>query len=140
MCNNLNVKEYSYYIKICKGDIALKKTVSFVVALMMILSLISCTQNKVETLGDQLKTGVWQGAGEYMTTITLSFDEIRAKIEIKSFGGAKYVVEGVAVVDDGKIVITDEESNKNFLFEYRIQGNKLEIEYEEQIVTLDKVE
>ncbi len=114
----------------------MKRIITLLISFIMLITLCSCTQQKINSLSNELKSKEWEGKGEYMTTITLDFEEDNATVEIVAYGGAKNSISGLSIVSDSTITINDDKLKKNFTFTYTLQGNQLELEYDGQKIIM----
>lgn len=117
----------------------MKRIVCLILLLLFMLSMCSCTRTMVEKKEDELKANRWQGKGDYMTVVDLSFSGDNATLKIESGGGAKTNISGLCIVDEEKIILTDKELNENFKFNYNLNRDKVELEYNGKKLVLSKV-
>ena len=109
----------------------MKKIIFLILSTIICICLLcSCTQTKIQSISDELKSKAWEGKGEYMTTINLEFNDNNAKVEILSYGGAKTIIKGQCIVSDKDFNITDNKLHKNFIFTYKLEGDTLILNYD----------
>lgn len=117
-----------------------RKIVLVLVPVCIILTMLcSCTRTAVQSEADELKANAWHGKGEYQSTIDLSFNGDTAAFDIHAGGGAKLQISGECVVNDDCITVTDNNLKERYEFKYNLSGDRIELTYGNNTVTLEKV-
>lgn len=115
------------------------KGVIFVVLLILIcIQLFGCTTKNITCKSDELKSFTWSGSDDYGKSIELHFEENTGFLKIKSKEEV-YEIKGDVKSDDKSLVITDNNLKDTYEFTYKLYGDKIELTYGENTLTLNKV-
>lgn len=112
----------------------------FLVILTLITSLILCSCGKkvINSVSDELRNSTWtyeSNKSEFYAS--LSFEDENAAFTIDN-GNESCTVSGLCVTNDDSIIIIDDEVNKEYLFNYNLIGNSVEIKYKDYNLTFEK--
>ena len=96
----------------------------------------SCT---ADTSGyvNELTSSKWTAKLEGGAELSLEFSGDTASLKIRN-SGESTEIKGRYVADDNSFVIFMPEVSQNYKFEYTPSGNKLDISYNDNILTLEK--
>ena len=72
-------------------------------------------------------------------TVTLSFDEDNAKLELKTSESECLEVSGLCEISSDEFVIHDANTSANFVFRYKVNFDSIDIMYDGGTLTLYKI-
>ncbi len=115
------------------------KACLFLMGIMIVVcALCGCTQRQIVRESDELKSFSWQGKDDYGKQITLCFDENYATLSLKSDRTEK-TIQGFTITDNQSFEIYDNSLYQHFRFSYRLYGDKIELSYRDNTLTLAKM-
>lgn len=117
------------------------KILKKIVALLLIslcFVLCACTTNTSGYI-NELTSSKWQKTFEGGAEINLDFDENTAVLKINN-SGISTEIKGDYIADQSSFVIFVPEVSQNYSFDYTPKGNKLDISYNNNTITLNKRE
>ncbi len=112
-----------------------------IVALLLISLCFVFSACTTDTSGytNELISSKWQKTLEGGAEINLEFDENTAVLKINN-SGKSTEIKGDYIADQSSFVIFVPEVSQNYSFDYTPKGNKLDISYNNNTITLNKVE
>lgn len=113
------------------------KKVFLIIIFTAVLLLSGCTSNEITCTADELKAYTWSASDDYGKSARLAFDEDDAEFVLKS-GDTQTTIKGKAAVNDKSITISAPDVPDAYTFAYTLFGNKIEITYGGNTITLDK--
>lgn len=114
----------------------LKKIVA--VLLISVCFVFSACTTDTSGYVNELKSSKWEVELEGGAELKLEFDEDTAVLKINN-SGKSTEIKGNYVADEGSFVIFVPEVAQNYTFEYTPKGNKLDLSYNSNTITLNKV-
>ncbi len=116
-----------------------KKILYFLVLICILFT--SCTQISDNT-ADQIRMNSWKNIFKNGTTVSLKFsDNDYATLNFSSKDKpANTKINGLCIIDKNTLIISDETTKENFLFNYKVTGNKLKLKNKNGTITLKIVE
>lgn len=115
----------------------LKKIVAvLIISLCFVLS--ACT---TDTSGyvNELKSSKWVAKLEGGAEVKLDFEEDTATLKINN-SGKSTEIKGSYIADESTFVIFMPEVSQNYTFDYTPKGDKLDLSYNNNTITLNKAE
>lgn len=88
---------------------------------------------------NELISSKWQKTLEGGAEINLEFDENTAVLKINN-SGKSIEIKGEYIADQSSFVIFVPEVSQNYSFDYTPKGNKLDLSYNNNTITLNKFE
>lgn len=116
-----------------------ERTVEIILAIIFILFFTGCTQKEILQPADELTSGIWQTNDDFGKAIKLEFDGDNASIHISNNNTQK-IISGIVSIDNSKISINDSKLFENFCFEYKLYGNRIDLIYNNNTITLNKID
>lgn len=119
----------------------MKKTKNFLFIILLILVCIisfGCTTKNITCKADELKSFSWENSDDYGKSIELHFIENKGFLKIKS-KDESYEIKGDVKADENNFVITDSSLKDTYEFTYKLYGDKIELTYGGNTLTLNKV-
>lgn len=116
-----------------------KKFLYFLVLICILFT--SCTQISDNT-ADRVRMNSWKNIFKNGTTVSLKFnDNDYATLSFSSKDKpANNKINGLCIIDKNTLIISDETTKENFLFNYKVTGNKLKLKNKNGTITLKIVE
>ena len=90
-----------------------------------------------DTPADELRQYSWSTSTEYGCEAALSFDGLRAGLDVKK-AGLSMEISGVYALTDDKLTIFDEEGGESLTFGYKLYGDRVELSFEGGTLSLEK--
>ncbi len=116
----------------------LKNTLKMFVCILLCFFLFSCSYVE-QSYADELISNVWYAENENETKVQLSFtDDNRAELKIEGDADNTCTISGVCVINETSFVISDVTMAKNISIDYKLFGNKIDLTYMGQTLTLFK--
>lgn len=100
--------------------------------------LCSCTR-VIVNCADELSLYSYSKEFENGNTVSLSFDKNNATLSMKTNGGEQAVISGFCEMSETEFVIFDSKTGVAYPFEYIIYSDRVDIMYDTNVVTLDKI-
>ncbi len=118
----------------------MRKSFAFLIALCCIF-FSSCTQISDNT-ADYIRMNNWKNTFKNGTTVHLEFQENDfAKLSFSSNDKqANNIINGLCIIDKKTMMISDEITKDNYLFNYKVTGDKLKLKNNNGTITLKIVE
>lgn len=118
----------------------MRKIIAFLIALCCIF-FSSCTQISDNT-ADYIRMNNWKNTFKNGTTVHLEFQENDfAKLSFSSNDKpANTAINGLCIIDKNTMMISDEITKDNYLFNYKVTGDKLKLKTNNGTITLKIVE
>ncbi|MGN0488566.1 MAG: hypothetical protein ACI4HO_04825 [Ruminococcus sp.] len=118
----------------------MRKIIAFLIALCCIF-FSSCTQISDNT-ADYIRMNNWKNIFKNGTTVHLEFQENDfAKLSFSSKDKhANTAINGLCIIDKNTMMISDEITKDNYLFNYKVTGDKLKLKTNNGTITLKIVE
>lgn len=116
----------------------ISKSMVLIAMILVAVFLCSC-ERVVDNCGDELVMSSWCSKSENGNTVTLTFCDDNAKLELKASDDSKTVIEGLCELSADTFIIHDTETHTSFLFEYSLDYNAVDIIYEGEVLTLSKL-
>ena len=107
------------------------------IAVLITGMLCGCTQRQIVNEKDELMSFSWENQDDYDKQIKLSFAGNYASIFLRSCR-SEQTIQGLALVNHDCIQINDTSHHKNFQFSYHLYGDKIDLSYQENTITLFK--
>lgn len=105
---------------------------------LIFITLAACTTENITCTADELKNFAWSNSDDFGKSIELRFDGNTGFLKIKSKDEA-YEIKGDVIADDNNLTITDSTLKDTYEFTYKLYGDKIELTYGENTLTLNKV-
>ena len=107
----------------------MKKTTLVILAFFLSFMCCSCTQVIVNS-ADEIRLNKWSAETEYDKVITLDFNGDKGVFKVNSRDKkASLTISGLCIIDADKIAIFNEADNENYIFSYKLKGDKLTLKY-----------
>ena len=106
--------------------------------LTAVLSLSSCVKS-IQSPSDELKMYTWSGSFDNGADVTLSFSENNGTLDIEGDNELLYI-SGLCMLTDDDLLIFDEESGMNYSFGYKLYGDRVELNRDGSVLTLQKTD
>ena len=97
-----------------------------------------CTTQQITSPKNELMDYSWEKSDKFGKTISLSFTKDTAQLKI-STTDFNYAITGTALINDEAIKIFDDDLKQSYCFNYVLYGDKIEIDYNENKIELDKI-
>jgi len=118
----------------------MKKSVLVILVLILNFIFCSCTQVVVNS-ADEIRLNKWSVSTEFDKEVTLEFKGDKGIFKVESEDKKSCVtLSGLCIIDADKIAIFNESDKENYIFSYKIRGNKLNLSYSEGKLTLLRVQ
>lgn len=108
---------------------------------VVLLIFTSCTQI-AENSADLIRMNSWKNNFKNGTAVMLTFDD--GDCATLSFSSkdksASAAIEGLCIIDKKTLMISDKSTGENFVFSYKVSGNKLKLKNESGAISLKIVE
>lgn len=118
-------------------SIRIRKVTLFIVFVMIMLVLTACGEKVIRNESDEVKLYNWEYFGNEEVTSSLIFEDSTATLTVKSFN-EECCIKGICTFNDSCFIIIDENSQKSYTFNYKLLGDKLRLEYEENTIEFEK--
>lgn len=100
--------------------------------------LVSCTR-VINSASDELKLYQWRCEEDNGCIVTLSFDDTDADLNIGN-DAFSLEISGLCAADDDSLTICDAASGRNYTFQYRLYGDRVELRFGSGVLELMKTE
>lgn len=80
----------------------------------------------------------WSGVSENGNELSLSFEDATGFLDVDN-GDSSLSLEGLSIVTDDRLIICDKNSGANYLFAYRLFGDRVELTRNGSVISLKKV-
>ena len=118
-------------------SIRIRKVTLFTVFIMIMLVLTACGEKVIRNESDEVKLYNWEYSGNEEVTSSLIFEDNTAALTVKSFN-EECCIKGVCTFNDSSFIIIDKNSQKSYIFNYKLLGDKLRLEYEKSTIEFEK--
>lgn len=106
------------------------KKLTFVIFVFMLIFMCSSCTPTIENSADEIRLNKWSYTTKYDKVVTLRFTGDKAVFKIDSSDSQACVkLKGLCVIDSDKIAIYNESDKENYIFTYKLKGNKLKLKY-----------
>ena len=107
------------------------------IAVLLTIMLCGCTQRQIINERDELMSFSWENHDDYSKQIKLCFQGNYASLFLHSCS-SEQAIKGITFVDNNCIRINDTSHYTDFLFSYRLYGDKIDLSYQGNTITLFK--
>lgn len=119
----------------------MKKVKLILLNFCVINMLIFCSCSQIpNSFAQELTQSNWEAEFKNGTKVALTFlEDNKAKFDIVGDYDNSCTISGVCTVSEKAFVISDISMAKNISMEYKLYGNKVEITYMGETISLDKI-
>ncbi|MBQ3416599.1 MAG: hypothetical protein IJH32_02030 [Ruminococcus sp.] len=121
-----------------QGRLLYRAAISLSVVCFIVLSvfLYGCTR-VIRDASDELVMHSWSVALDGGAEVSLLFDGDNAEFSVTS-GDTSSVIKGYCVLSADRFMIIDDETGEQFVFDYILHGDRIELTHNNSLIILEK--